>query len=132
MVEYIKKCTGQFLKDLMSIPSNAFYYRLIRIDYKIYFHQCVQMLESICRYAVKKVRMSPTFVVNFILYDLARWNLFQFHEFQPVKAGSTISSFIHHFYPIDNNSIKLSSSPVIFQISPRIYTKVFQPRSILG
>ena len=52
MVEYITKCTGQFLKDLMSIPSNASYYRLITIDYKINFDQCVQMLESIYRYAV--------------------------------------------------------------------------------
>jgi len=37
VVEYITKCTGQFLKDLMSIPSNASYYRLITIDYKINF-----------------------------------------------------------------------------------------------
>ena len=36
----------------MSVPSNASYYRLITIDYKINFDQCVQMLESIYRYAV--------------------------------------------------------------------------------
>jgi hypothetical protein len=52
VVEYITKCTGQFLKDLMSVPSNSSYCRLITIDYKINFDQCVQMLESIYRYAV--------------------------------------------------------------------------------
>jgi len=52
VVEYIPKCTGQFLKDFMNIPCNASYYRLITIDYNINFDQCVQMLESIYRYAV--------------------------------------------------------------------------------
>jgi len=40
-------------QKLMCIPSNSSYYRLITVDYKIYFDQCVQMLESIYRYAVK-------------------------------------------------------------------------------
>ena len=47
VIENITKCTGQFLKELMSIPSNASYYRLITIHYKINFDQCVQMLEYI-------------------------------------------------------------------------------------
>jgi len=69
VIEYISKCTGQFLKDLMSIPSNASYYRLITIDYKITFDQCVQTLESIYRYAVtnQKGMDVPTFALNFIL-----------------------------------------------------------------
>jgi len=37
----------------MSIPSNSSYYRLNTVDYKINFDQCVKMLESIYRYAVK-------------------------------------------------------------------------------
>ena len=52
VIEYITKCTGQFLKDLMSIPNYASYYRLIEINYKINFDQCIQMLESKNRYAV--------------------------------------------------------------------------------
>ena len=32
VIEYITKCTGQFLKDTMSILSNASYYRFLTID----------------------------------------------------------------------------------------------------
>ena len=46
------ECTGKFLKDLMSMPSNSSYYRLITVDFKINFDQCLKMLESIYRYAV--------------------------------------------------------------------------------
>ena len=52
VIEYITKCTGRFLKELMCIPSNSSYYRLMTVDYKINFDQCVKMLESIYRYAV--------------------------------------------------------------------------------
>ena len=38
----------------------------------------------------------------------------------PLKAGSTISPLLsHHSYPIDNSSIKLSSSPVISSDIPK-------------
>ena len=39
VIKYITKCTGQFLKELMSIPSNSSYYRLITVT--INFDQCV-------------------------------------------------------------------------------------------
>ena len=51
-VEYMTKCTGQLIKDLMRMPSNSSYYRLITVDYKIDFDHFVHMLESIYRYAV--------------------------------------------------------------------------------
>ena len=53
-VEYMTKCTGQLIKDLMRMPSNSSYYRLITVDYKINFDHCAQMFESIYRYAVTK------------------------------------------------------------------------------
>jgi len=36
----------------MSMPGNSSYYRLLTVDYKINFDQCIQMLASIYRYAV--------------------------------------------------------------------------------
>jgi len=55
----------------MSIPSNATYYRLITIENKINFDPCIQMLESIYRYAVTNQKGTDVpylfFVVNFIM-----------------------------------------------------------------
>ena len=66
VVEYITKSTGQFLKELMSMPGNSSYYRLLTIDHKINFDQRVQLLASIYRYAVInfwfQFRCSPAYI----------------------------------------------------------------------
>jgi len=92
VIECITKCTGQFLKGLISVPSNASNYRFITIDYKINFDQCVQMLESIYRYIlslIKKVRMFPTFVVSFIRQDLIHWKRNSFFGIGAIYPTST-------------------------------------------
>ena len=47
----------------------ASYYRLITIDYKINFDQCVQMLESIYRYAVTNQKGKDVGRVIFAIHD---------------------------------------------------------------
>ena len=52
VVEYITKFTGQFIHNLMNIPGNTAFLRLITFNYKITVNQSVQMLEAIYNYAI--------------------------------------------------------------------------------
>jgi len=52
VVEYITKFTGQFIHNLMNIPGNTAFLRLITFNYKITINQSVQMLEAIYNYAI--------------------------------------------------------------------------------
>jgi len=65
VVQYVTKCTGQFLKSLMNIPGNTSYLRLITINFKIDVDQAVSMLESIYKYAVtnQKGRDIPLLII---------------------------------------------------------------------
>jgi hypothetical protein len=68
VVNYVTKCTGQFLKSLMQIPGNTSYLRLITINnFKIDVDQAVSMLESIYKYAVtnQKGRDGPLLCKKF-------------------------------------------------------------------
>ena len=52
VVEYITKFTEQFIHNLMNIPGNTAFLRLITFNYKITINQLVQMIEAIYNYVI--------------------------------------------------------------------------------
>ena len=73
VVEYITKFTGQFIHNLMNIPGNTAFLRLITFNYKITINQSVQMLEAIYNYAItnQKGRDIPLLCKKFTPSNLA-------------------------------------------------------------
>jgi hypothetical protein len=52
VVDFVTKCVGQFLKDIMTLPGNIGYNRLITVDFEVNVMKAVVMLPSIYRFSV--------------------------------------------------------------------------------
>jgi len=129
------KCTGQFLKELMSMPGNSSYYRLLTIDHKINFDQRVQLLASIYRYAVInfwfQFRCSPAYLVLISVKKIIKIIDFIKQQSKMISLGRNLKYWLilsfHHWrhqprpyiwWPLPGGKTISAFNPSIQPLSP--------------